>query len=173
MLKIDKTAPEAQITFDATTQKLKITGSDNLSSTTVVTTATSSLITDAAGHTLKVLLMNLKPNARPGRINMAVSALVYDGVTTSLPSTTFKYKWATTTPNATYKMFAAYIATSQTSTEAHYRPKKSATIIMSAPTDLDDTDVDDACDARLAKVKLTGMVVPYLQTMKGKVNTGY
>ena len=173
IIKIDKTAPEASIIFDPITQLLKVTGSDNLGSTTVVTIATSSLITDAAGHTLKVLLTDLKPKTRNGRINMSVTALIYDGVATPLANTTFKYKWATTTPNVTYKMFAAYVTTVSTSTETHYRPKKSATIIMSTPTDLDDLDTDDAVDIRATRLKLTGMVVPYLQTNKGKITTSY
>ncbi len=70
-------------------------------------------------------------------------------------------------------MFASYLTTSSTSTEAHYRPKKSATIIMSTPVDLDESDADDGIDVRSTKVKLTGMVIPYLQTVKGQMNVGY
>jgi pimeloyl-ACP methyl ester carboxylesterase len=173
VLKIDKTAPEASITFEPITQLLRIAGSDNLSSTTVATTATSSLITDGAGHTLKVLLADLKPKTKLGRINMSVTALVYDGVTTPLASTTFKYKWATTTPNTTYKTFAAFLTTKSTSTEAHFRPKKAQTIVMTTPVDIDDNDIDDACDTRATKVKLTGMVVPRMDTSKGIVSVNY
>jgi hypothetical protein len=42
------------------------------------------------------------------------------------------------------------------------------TILISVPTDIDDT-----CGTRLIKTKLTGMVVPYMQTGKGKVVVGY
>jgi hypothetical protein len=104
---------------------------------------------------------------------MAVNSLIYDGVNTSIPNTTFKYKWATTTPAVTYKMFAAYLTTNSTSTEAHYRPKKGVTIIMSIPIDLDDNDADDACDARPTRQKITGFVVPYMQTNKGTVSVSY
>ena len=102
-----------------------------------------------------------------------MTSLVYDGVNSSLGSTTLKYKWATTTPAGTYKTFAAYLMTVSTSTEAHYRHKKNVTILMTVPMDLDDNDADDDCDVRPTKIKLTGFVVPYLQTAKGAVLIGY
>jgi pimeloyl-ACP methyl ester carboxylesterase len=91
-LKIDKTAPEASVTFDPSIQKLKVIGIDNLSSTTASSMASSSIITDEAGHTLKVVFSDLKPKAKPGRINIAITGLVYDGATTTLASTTLRYK---------------------------------------------------------------------------------
>ena len=168
-LKIDKTAPEARMVFDPLTQLLRIVGTDNLSSTTVATTATSSVITDQAGHTLQVLFTQPKPKVR--RINLAISKLVYDGVIKTA-STTLKYKWTTNT-NGTYKMLAAHIATSTVLIESHYRPKKNVTIIMTKPIDMDDSDTDDDADARPIKTTLLGMVIVGLQTQGGKMQITY
>jgi hypothetical protein len=172
-IKVDKTAPEASTTFDPVTQKLKITGSDNLSDPIITTSASSSLITDEAGHTLKVIFTDLKPKTKLGRINMAISSLVYDNATTTIASTTFKYKWATTTPNTTYKLFAAYLTSTSTKIEAHYRPKKGVTILMTTPIDLDDADTDDDADVRPTKEKIAGMVVPKIVTNRGAIKINY
>ncbi len=171
--KIDKTVPEASITFDPVTQKLKVIGIDNLSSTTVLSTASSSLITDDAGHTLNVLFGDLKPKAKPGRINIAITGLVYDGATTTVASTTLKYKWATTTPATTFKMFATYLTSTSSKVEAHYRPKKGVTIIMTTPVDFDDADTDDNVDLLPVRERLTGMVVPKITTNKGSIKITY
>jgi hypothetical protein len=68
-------------------------------------------------------------------------------------------------------MFAAYLTTSSTSTESHYRPKKNTTIIMTKPQDLD--DVDDDCDVRLVRVKIPGLVVPSIVTNQGDISVNY
>ncbi len=57
--------------------------------------------------------------------------------------------------------------------ESHYRPKKNITVIMQKPIDLDDSDEDDDADARPVKTKLTGFVVPAIQTQLGKINVNY
>jgi hypothetical protein len=172
-LKIDKTAPEASVTFDPSIQKLKVIGIDNLSSTTASSMASSSIITDEAGHTLKVVFSDLKPKAKPGRINIAITGLVYDGATTTLASTTLRYKWATTMPATTYKMFAAYLTSTFTKVEAHYRPKKGVTILMTTPLDFDDADTDDDADLRPIRERVSGMAVPKITTNNGNVKISY
>ncbi|MDE1919779.1 MAG: hypothetical protein KGH56_03790, partial [Patescibacteria group bacterium] len=56
----DITPPEAILSFDPISQTLKIGGTDNLSSTTVRTTATSTTIADEAGNTLQIVFKRLK-----------------------------------------------------------------------------------------------------------------
>ena len=70
-------------------------------------------------------------------------------------------------------MFAAFEKTASSTLEAHFRPKKSKTILMSQPVDLDDADTDDDADVRPTKLNLSGMVVPYLVTSKGNVILGF
>lgn len=169
VIKIDKAAPEVRMVFDPTTQLLKITGIDSLSSTTVVTTATSSLITDQAGHALQILITQAKPKTR--RINVLLTKLLYDGVATSA-SISLKYKWNTNT-DGTYKLFAAHIASSTVLIETHFRPKENQTILMTTPIDMDDSDTDDSADARATKTSLPGMIVEGLVTNRGKINVWY
>jgi hypothetical protein len=167
--KVDKTAPEAKLIFDPNSQSLSVFGIDNLSSTTVQTTATSSTITDQAGHTLQISFTQPKTRAR--RIALSISKLIYDGVSTSTTAS-LKYKWNTNT-NGTYKMFSAFLSSKMSSLEAHFRPKKNMTIFTTPPTDIDDSDDDDFSDTRLVKLTLPGMVLPYLGTNKGSILIGY
>ena len=166
ILGIDKTAPEAKLAFNPVTQALDIMGIDALSSTTVQTTATSSLVTVAAGHTLLISFTVSKVKA--GRIMLSLAGLTYDGVATSSLAT-LKYKWSTEQKPNVYSMFAAYIKTLTTKLETHYRPRKDKTILMLNPVDLDDSDNDDGSDARPVRLTLPGMVVPYILTSRGVV----
>jgi len=79
---------------------------------------------------------------------------------------TLKYKWKTDNAGA-YSMFASFEKIATSSLESHFRPKKGQTVIMQMPQDLDDSDNDDACDSRPAKLTLPGMVIPFLITNKG------
>ena len=168
-LKIDKTTPEALIVFDSITQTLKVIGNDNLSSTTVTTTATSSIIYDQAGHTLQILLTQAKPKTR--RINLMITKLLYDGIPTTA-SASLGYKWSTNI-DGTYKMFATTISSSTAIIETHFRPKANVTIIMKTPIDMGDSDMDDDADWRPIKATLSGMVVVGLQTNNGSISASY
>ena len=57
--------------------------------------------------------------------------------------------------------------------EARYRPKKNNTIIMTKPVDFSDSDNDDDVDTRPTKQQLPGLVVPWLATNRGTINTTY
>ena len=169
VVKIDKTAPEVRIVFDIQSQTLKFSGSDNLSSTTITSVATSTLLTDQAGNTLQVFFTLAKPKVRHS--NITITKLTYNGVS-STASTSLKYKW-NINPNGTYKMFAAHIASSTILIETHFRPKKNVTIMMKIPIDMDDSDTDDNTDTRPIKMTLQGMVVEGLNTNKGDINVVY
>ena len=70
-------------------------------------------------------------------------------------------------------MFAAYITNTSTSTESHYRPKKNQTMLMTRPVDLDDEGDDNDADNRATKLKLPGLIIPYLTTQKGIIISKY
>ena len=89
----------------------------------------------------------------------------------TLTSTKISYKWRI--KDGMYRLFASNLSTVSTTTESHFRPKKNITLIMSRPTDLDDDDNDDTSDVRPARLKLTGMVVPYMVTNAGKIIITY
>ena len=167
----DLTPPEALFSFSTSTQALLIIGMDaSSSSTTALTIATSTTIADASGNTLRIPFLEYKAKNR--RIILTFNKLVYNGSTTSIATTTLKYKW-NTNKKGEYTMFAAYIKTSSSTIEAHYRPKKNITIVMTRPIDLDDSDDDDDNDNRPMKQKLPRMVIPSIQTQQGNINVNY
>jgi pimeloyl-ACP methyl ester carboxylesterase len=164
----DTTPPEARLFFSTSTQRLVIEGIDT-SSTSVLTTATTSTITDEAGNVTVLHFTKYKDSNK--RTAVSIDSVSYNGIVTRVADTTLKYKW-NIKPSG-YGMFAAFAKTASSTLEAHYRPKKNQTIIMAKPTDFDDTDNDDDCDTRPTKLKLLGLVVPYLQTNKGSIGASY
>ena len=167
VIKIDHTPPEATIAFDSSTKKLKIAGIDSLSTTTVLTTSTSSLVTDEAGNTLKILFAPAKQ--KDGRIALTINSLLYNGVAKALSNIVLKYKWGL--KNSAFTMFAEFVQSGATSTEGHYRPKKNITLVMSKPQDLNDQENDDDSDTRPVRQVLPGMVVVGLRTNNGTIAT--
>jgi len=166
----DITPPEAFLSFATSTKTLFVAGFDASSSPSVFTTSTSTTITDVSGNTLRIPFLQNKEKNR--RVVLAFNTLVYNGSITTVATTTLKYKW-NTNKKGEYTMFAAYIKTASSTLEAHYQPKKNSTIVMTKPTDLDDSDNDDEPDDRPVKQKLPGMVVPGVQTQKGKIDVNY
>ncbi len=61
--------------------------------------------------------------------------------------------------------------------ESHYRPKKSITVLMNKPIDLDESDSDEEegedVDTRPVKTKLVGFVIPSFITKRGTINVAY
>ncbi len=165
----DTTPPELQISFSTSTRQLQFVGLDT-NSTSVVTTATSTTVTDASENSLHTPLISHKEKNR--RALLSFKTLVYNGSTTTIATTTVKYKWKTEA-SGKFTMFAAFIKTGSTTVEAHYRSKKNQTIIMSKPADFDDSDSDDDYDNRPTKMKLQGLVIPGVQTSSGGINIIY
>jgi hypothetical protein len=169
-LKIDKTAPEITLSYEPQRQKLKITGSDNLSSNLLInTSATSSVATDAAGHTIQILYS--QPKAKDRRIRADITKILYDGVPTT-STAIIKYKW-NIKKDSSFSLFAEYAQTKNLEAEAHFRPKKNQTILMLKPIDIDDGEDDNESDNRTTRDRLSGMVVVGLVTEKGVIKINY
>lgn len=60
-----------------------------------------------------------------------------------------------------------------TNVESHYIPKKNETWIMERSNDLRDDTFGDEREGRPIVKKLPGMVVPYMETERGRVNVKY
>src|SRR3990167_3079010 len=197
-VKIDKTAPEGKIVFNPTTQKLAIIGIDNLSqNVSVVTIAKPEMnvsgkkvkkikpwfsrwfqknrknlpdmlatITDEAGHTTSIAFEKTKD--RNGYLFIGVKSLAYDESEPLSLNGAVQYKWRIDKKHL-YRLFAAHLRTSLTDIESHYIPKKNETWIMEKPKDLADDDRDDESERRPVRKRLSGMVIPYLQTGKGSI----
>ena len=160
IIKIDKTPPEAKIVFNPSTQAIEVSGIDSLSSTSVRTTSTSSIVTDDAGHTLQVGFSRYQSGF--WRDEVGINKLTYDGVSTSVTAR-LQYKslrWI----NKSYLLFVARATTSTQDVESHFRPKKNQTYIMTKTQDIDDSENDDWVEAKPVTQKLSGMIIPYLQT---------
>lgn len=87
----DITPPEARFAFDSDTNRFVITGIDNLSSTTVKITATSTTIIDEAGNTTIVPFIEYKEE--PMEIKVVFDTIIYNGIATTTPKTTLAYEW--------------------------------------------------------------------------------
>ncbi|HUO56369.1 MAG TPA: hypothetical protein VMU27_02975 [Candidatus Paceibacterota bacterium] len=168
-VKIDKTPPEAHITFDLTAQSIIVAGSDNLSSTTVSTTATSSIIKDAAGHSLLISFPLFIPKGIFASAN--ISKLSYDGNATTTSALLDYASWIKS--DGSYLILASFLKTKSTVLESHYRPKLNLTYIMASPGIITPTMNDDSCEFRPISRKLPGMVVPGLETNKGNLSIYY
>ncbi|MBI2439737.1 MAG: hypothetical protein HYV45_04025, partial [Candidatus Moranbacteria bacterium] len=200
-IKIDKTAPEAKISFNKETQKLDISGTDNLSDTSVtilekqelISTSKKTkkikdwfkkwqnkhkknlpdslaIITDQAGHTTSLSFEKTKD--RDGFIFVRLLSIGYDGEETDIKDTNAQYKWKID-KQGNYRFFASSLKAGETRLESRYFPKKDETRIMEKPQDLGDDDWDDEDETKPAKQKLSGMVVPYMESEKGEIGIKY
>jgi len=93
LIKIDKTAPAANVSVDTNTKDLVVLGNDNLSATTVVkNTDNSYLITDQAGHKTKLFFTKTYLGKLLSIAKM--TGVQYDTATKiPLPSSSFLYIW--------------------------------------------------------------------------------
>lgn len=201
-IKIDKTAPEAKISFNSTTQKLDISGIDALSSVSVVTVDKLEMKTsnkqiknikswftrwfDRHKKSLPDMLVTLTDEAghtmsltfektkdRYGFVFVRLLSIGYDGSETILKDTDAQYKWRVDKKKGIYQLFAASLKIEAFRIEFHYNQKKNETWIMEKSQDLRDDDRDDDSDKRTIMKKLPGMVVPYLVSEQGGMRAKY
>ena len=202
IIKIDKTAPEAKISFNPLTQKLDVSGRDALSVVSVVTLEKSDMtlsnkkikpikawfsrwhkkhqrnlpdmlatLTDQAGHTTSLIFEKTKD--KQGFAWVKLRSLSYDdGEAVMIQDTQAAYKWKVSRKGG-YQMFASSIKAGENRLESHYLPKQNETWIMEHPEDLRDDDHEEDHGQRLVRTRLSGMVVPYLETERGEVKAGY
>lgn len=128
-------------------------------------------LTDEAGHKTELVFENKQDNNR--RIDLVLESLAYDGMKTDTQDTTVQYKWLLDWRKQKYRLFASHLRTGGSALESHYFPKRDETWIMERPRELGDDNRDDDAAWRPKRMKLTGMVVPYLETDGGAVNISY
>lgn len=127
-LKIDKTAPEAQISVSTTTQDILVEGIDNLGTTTISKDTSGNVtLTDQAGHTTKLFFQK----TYSGKIltYAKLTGIQYDSDTKiTLPSASFLYVWDTKAPivplSQTIAIDGAYLL------QASYNKKTNKTIVI-------------------------------------------
>jgi hypothetical protein len=202
-IRIDKVAPEGKIAFNPTTQKIDITGTDNLGGlvTVVMVTEKKDLVTsntklkkikpwferwlkrhkknlpdmlatltDEAGHTTSIAFEKTKD--RQGYVFVRVRSLGYDDSETILTDALAQYKWRVDRKHQ-YQLLASALKVGDVRLESRYIPRTDETWIMERPQDLGDDERDDESERRPVKQKLSGIVVPYLQTGQGTIAISY
>ncbi|MBI5405901.1 hypothetical protein HY972_02600 [Candidatus Kaiserbacteria bacterium] len=161
----DITPPEAVLTFDPASQKFKIIGTDNLSSTTVLTTATSTTIADEAGNTLQIVFKKL--NQGKHELKLEIQELRYSGISAELlPKTMLKYEWSTDKTEA-IKELEEKTTVGTLKIEGHYDAKKNVTRIEEEVK-----SEEDKSEREIKKI-LPGLAVIDLTTNKGKIEVNY
>jgi pimeloyl-ACP methyl ester carboxylesterase len=192
-IKIDKTAPEAKVTFNPVTQKLSILGADSLGGVVAVVMRESIMgrkgergesekgrgergrvilittLTDQAGHT--TILSFEKRKDKQNRIDLVLQSVSYDGVMTNFQDSGIQYKWQLNRKGK-YQLLASHLKTANIALESHYFSKRNETWIMERPRDLADEGDDDS-DRRPLRKKLPGMVIPAILTEQGRVKIAY
>lgn len=188
-IKIDKTAPEARISFVTTTNTLSVSGIDTESSVSVSMQSVRSVknekrkkeyreksmtvatLTDEAGNTT-ILTYTTPHSDSKHRDATTVVSVSYNGVATSSIKASVQYKW-TINKKGEYTMFASYLKTASSTLEAHYQPKKNMTVLMTKPQELDEREGDRDSDSRPVRSSFRGLLVPGLQTEKGGIKIIY
>lgn len=200
-IKIDKTAPEAKISFGNDNKKLNITGIDNLSQNVSVVTKEEIIKEKKEKHKThnfwswnwfpkndnkKIMetttltddaghqtdVVLKKKKDRNGFIDASVKSISYDGQTNDLTKNNLQYKWSLNGWKNKYLFFASSLRTSSMIVEAHYLPKLDQTWIMEWPRDLADDEKDEV-DKRPVRKKMPGMVIPGIITNKGELQVNY
>jgi|GEM_PF-3084883 cell wall-associated NlpC family hydrolase len=169
----DTTPPEARIRFDKTTKKITITGTDNTSSATVSTTATSSTITDEAGNTLSLTLANNVTKSQ--YTSLSIPVIVYSTGTTTNSATTLRYFWATD-KKGKYTLLISAVRTPTERRISVYVPLINKTYILDATASDDTADLSKETARLLLRKKVktyTGMVLPVVTTDQGRVLLKY
>lgn len=200
-IKIDKTAPEARISFGKDTKKLEIEGVDNLSPNVFVVTE-EKIIKESIGRhggwnfwswksfskngnkktietaTLtdeaghKTEVVLEKKKEKNGFIDAVIKYISYDEQKKDLEKNGEQYKWALNWWKNKYLFFASSLRTSSAIVESHYFPRFDQTWIMERPIELLGDEKDDIGNRSVRK-KMPGMVIPGIITSKGELQVIY
>lgn len=159
----DITPPEAAITFDPVSQELKIIGVDNLSSTTILTAATSTTISDEAGNTLQIVFKKFKQEKK--ELKLEIQELRYSGMPAiEISKTVLQYEWSTD-KTGFLKELEEKATVGALEIEGHYSAEKNVTKI--------EEKIEGGEDEKESKKILPGLVPFKFSTDKGKVEISY
>jgi parallel beta-helix repeat protein len=200
-IKIDKTAPEAKISFGKDNKKISITGIGNLSQNVSVVTEEKIIKEPTERHngwnlwswnwlpkndnkktmttaTLtdesghKTEIVLEKKKDRNGFIDASLKSVSYDGQKNDSDKNGLQYKWILNRWRNEYSAFASHVKTESTILESHYLPKLNETWLMERPRELPDDERDDI-NRRPVRKKMPGMVIPGIIINKGELQVNY
>ena len=164
-IKIDKTPPEAKISFDQNLKQLKVEGIDNLSSVIVIQNGKTYTLTDEAGHTLAAVFKKLKTEGK--EIKAEIQSLRYNGVLApAIPENKLQYEWSLE-KNSDLKELNQRIEVEDIfDVRARYDGKKNQTIIN---TKIEERKKEDE-DEKETKQTVQGLTLLILTTNLGNFN---
>lgn len=161
----DTTPPEAHISFSTSTKSLLIEGVDAGGATTILTSATSTLIIDEAGNTLEIIFRKFKQEKH--ELKPEIQELRYNGVSTGiLPKTVLQYEWSTDEVG-NIKEFEEKELVEALTIEGHYDARKNTTRIKTKLKDEEDEE------SGAKKEILPGLVIIGMRTDKGNIGVNY
>ncbi|TSC74699.1 MAG: hypothetical protein G01um101433_1018, partial [Parcubacteria group bacterium Gr01-1014_33] len=161
ILKIDKTPPEAKISFDRNLKQLKMEGTDNLSPVVVTQRGVTYTLTDSAGHTLDIAFDTLKTEGK--EIKAEIRALMYDGVfAPAIPENVLQYEWSLEKDGNLKELNQRIKIERVFDVRAHYDAKKDETML----------DIDMADEKKIKQIS-PGIIRLMLITHSGNFSVAY
>jgi hypothetical protein len=153
LIKIDKTAPEANLVVSTGVKDLLVTGIDSLSTTTVAKTSTTTTITDQAGNTTKLVFQKTFSGALL-TLAQLVSVQYGSSAPVKLPSS-FVYLWNPLVSPPTLLSQTAVVDSTYVVQATYNKTKNQTTIVVLKKSSPIQTTV------------LSGAVLVQLTTNKG------
>lgn len=164
----DLVPPEAIIDLSTSTQKIIITGTDDVSTTMVKSVAISTTITDEAGNWLTLMTKNV---TQPNYVALTVPSFSYSNGSTTLATTTLRYFWLTDKVGK-YTLLISAVKSQVDRQIAIYTSLTNKTYVVAAVPSDDTSDLSLQSALLLLRKQLkvyNGMYVPGVRTEKGRV----
>jgi hypothetical protein len=165
---VDTTPPEVQIGFSTSTKSIQTTGSDNLTSPTIATTASAITVADRAGNTLT---LKTQQTTKSNYIALVVPLFTYSTGSTTNATTTLRYFW-TTDKTGKYTLLISAIKTPTDRQVAIYTALTDKTYVITATPADDTVDLSLQSALLLLRNKLktyNGLYIPSVATKQGGV----
>ncbi|MCW1888218.1 MAG: hypothetical protein KIH67_001535 [Candidatus Moranbacteria bacterium] len=164
---VDTAPPEARIGYDTKSGSLLVTSPEE--GVYVTKAGYVYTLTDQAGNTTK-LTFTSKNRREKGEYTL--QSIQYNAETPRvLRDTRLRYFYKEDRRKDEIKAFTSYLHSDNDRLTAHYLKKKNKTYIMDRR---EDEDADpETCERRGIRKVLPGLVVPYMETVNGKININY
>ena len=166
---LDITPPEAHIGFSTSTKTIITTGSDDLSATTITTSASSTVVSDAAGNTLTLAIS--KNLTQSNYVALTMPSFAYSSGTTTLATTSLRYFWLTDKAGKHTLLISAIKTPADRVVSIYTALTNKTYVVASTPSD-DTDDLSLKAVLLLLRKKLKtydALYIPGVVTNKGTV----
>jgi hypothetical protein len=181
---LDITPPEAQIKFNLQTRKIEILGIDEQGKTAISNFPFYSQISDEMGNILQLNFS--KKHYENKNTQKIIESLLYNGQKTELQNVSISYSWDINKKMG-YNSFTAYLQNGSQYLQSQFYPRKNLTNIVLGNIGFEkgenederekgkyEEENDDAENEKnISREEFPGLIVPSLQTEKGKILIKY